>query len=88
MNVFAREEAKHIATTAEALIMVLDEDYGDLWIGSTMLNHELILNLAELLYDREVDEYDIFEYFNRYDTLDDLFSFDIREEGDDFIINF
>ena len=88
MNVFAREEAKLIAATAEAIIMMLDESYIDEWLGSNELTYELILEIAELLYDREIDSYDIFEYFKEYDNIDDILSYDIREEGEDFIINF
>ena len=88
MNVFAREEAKLIAATAEAIIMMLDESYIDEWLGSNELTYELILEIAELLYDRGIDSYDIFEYFKEYDNIDDILSYDIREEGEDFIINF
>lgn len=88
MNVFAREEAKLIAATAEAIIMMLDESYIDEWLGSNELTYELILEIAELIYDRGIDSYDIFEYFKEYDNIDDILSYDIREEGEDFIINF
>ena len=78
MNVFMREEAQYISAVAEALIMMSEDNIFSNWIGETHLSAETIIDLSELLYDREIDMYEIYEYFEQYDSLDDVLSYDIN----------
>jgi hypothetical protein len=84
MNVFTREEAQYIASVAEALIMMSEDNVFSGWTGDAHISAETIINLAELLYDREIDMYEIVEYFERYDSLDDVFSYDVNDDDDDY----
>jgi hypothetical protein len=84
MNVFTRQEAHYIASVAEALIMMCEDSIFSGWLGDADISAESILSLAELLYDRDVDVYEIFEYFEKYDSLDDVFSYNANEDEDDY----
>lgn len=83
MNVFQREEALYIASVAEALIMVSEDNIFSNWLGDSHLSAETIINLSELLYDRDINMYEIYEYFEQYDGLDDVLSYDINEQDYD-----
>lgn len=88
MQGFNTEQAEYLASTAEALMLILAENYVNEWLGENELTADYILNLAELLYAREVDMYGIYEYLATYDTLDDVISYDINSGEDEFNLFF
>lgn len=88
MSGFNTDQASYVASTAEALILILDEDFAEEWLGTVQLSADYILSLAEILYDRGVDAYDMFDYLAAYDTLDDVISYDINSGEDEFNLLF
>ena len=88
MKGFDTDQAEYVATTAEALILILAKNYADEWLGDNELSTDYILNLSELLYCREVDMYEIYEYLLNYDTLDDVLAYDINSGKEDFNLFF
>lgn len=88
MSGFNTDQASYVAATAEALILILDEDFAEEWLGTVQLSTDYILSLAEILYNRDVDVYDMFEYLAAYDTLDDVISYDINSGEDEFNLLF
>jgi hypothetical protein len=88
MQGFNTEQAEFLAATAEALILILAENFADEWLGDNELSADYILNLSELLYAREVDMYGIYEYLATYETLDDVLAYDINSGDDEFNLFF
>lgn len=88
MKGFDAEEATYVAATAEALILILDESFAEEWLGTVQLSADYISSLAEILYNRGVDAYDMFDYLAAYDTLDDVISYDINSGEDEFNVLF
>jgi len=88
MRGFNTEQAEYLASTAEALILILAESFSAEWLGDNELTADYILNLAELLYAREVEMYGIYEYLATYDTLDDVLAYDINSGEDEFNLFF
>ena len=88
MKGFNTEQAEYISAVSEALILMLNESYINEWLGDNELTADYILNLAELLYAREVDTYGIYEYLATYDTLDDVLAYDINSGEDEFNVFF
>ena len=88
MKGFNTEQAEYISAVSEALILMLNESYINEWLGDNELTADYILNLAELLYAREVDMYEIFEYLAVYDTLDDVLTYDKNTGEDEFNLFF
>ena len=88
MQGFNTEQAEYLASTAEALILILAESFSAEWLGDNELTADYILNLAELLYAREVEMYGIYEYLATYDTLDDVLAYDINSGEDEFNVFF
>jgi hypothetical protein len=88
MQGFNTEQAEYLSAVSEALILMLNESYINEWLGDNELTADYILNLAELLWARDVDMYEIFEYLAVYDTLDDVLSYDINSGEDEFNLFF
>ena len=88
MSGFNTDQASYVAATAEALILILDENFAEDWLGTVQLSADYILSLAALLYNRSVAAYDIFDYLAAYDTLDDVISYDINSGEDEFNLLF
>ena len=88
MSGFDTNQAEYVAATAEALILILDENFAKEWLGTVQLSADYILSLAEILYDRGIDNYDMFDYLATYDTLDDVISYDINSGDDEFNLLF
>ena len=88
MQGFNTEQAEYLSAVSEALILMMSENYVNEWLGDNELSADYILNLAELLWAREVDMYEIFEYLATYDTLDDVLAYDMNSGEDEFNLFF
>lgn len=88
MQGFNTEQAEYLSAVSEALILMLNESYINEWLGDNEITADYILNLAELLWARDVDMYEIFEYLAVYDTLDDVLAYDKNSGEDEFNLFF
>ena len=72
MKDFNREEVQYVSYVCEALFMIIDDSRMARWIGSTHVNSFLILELSELLWDRDIDGTDIYDYLTEFDDFESV----------------
>jgi len=82
------DEVEFVAAVAEALILIIDERFFDEWVGTNELTADFITSLAEILHNRSIDRYELYEYLAAYDTLDDVMGYDINDSSDKFDVIF
>lgn len=74
---------EYLAAVADAMMaqLWLEGRPGLNWFGTYVPSSELIIEVAEELLARGIEEWDLIDYFEQYETLEDLIAEVGQERG-------